>query len=73
MKRAPHPAEASVDSSAARSTLHVALRRDIWRIWLNGSVFGDYASKEQAVETAEAAKRVMAAIGKAADVVVAPD
>lgn len=56
-----------------RSILQITLRHGIWRIWLDGRFFGDYRSRRQAVESAEAAQRAMAALGKRADVVVAPE
>jgi hypothetical protein len=57
----------------ARSILQITLRHGIWRIWLDGKFFGDYRSKIQALEAADAAQRAMATIGRIADVVVKPE
>jgi hypothetical protein len=59
--------------TAVRSTLQITLRHGIWRIWLDGEFFGDYRSRRQAVEAAEAAQRAMAGHGRVSDIVVTPD
>lgn len=59
--------------SAGRSTLQITLRHGIWRICLDGLFYGDYRSKGQAIESAEEAVAAMAATGRLAVVVVAPD
>lgn len=56
-----------------RSILQIKLRHGIWRIWHDGKFFGDYRSKSQAVEAAEAAQCAMATLGKIADIVVEPE
>jgi hypothetical protein len=55
------------------SILQINLRHGIWRIWLDGKFFGDYRSRSEAVEAAEAAKRAMATSGRIADIVVKPE
>jgi hypothetical protein len=63
-------------TSARRDTapvIQINLRHGIWRIWLDGKFFGDYRSKSQALEAAEAAQRAMATIGRMGDVVVKPE
>lgn len=57
----------------ARPILHITLRHGIWRVWHEGKFFGDYRSKTQAVDAAEAAQRAMATRGKIAQVVVEPE
>lgn len=56
-----------------RSILQINLRHGIWRIWLDGKFFGDYRSRSQAVEAAEATQRAMATSGRIADIVVKPE
>lgn len=59
--------------TTARSILQITLRHGIWRIWLDGKFFGDYRSKSEAIEAAEAAQRATAAVGRVADIVVKPE
>jgi hypothetical protein len=56
--------------TTTRSILQIVLRRGIWRVWLDGKVFGDYRSKSQALEAAQAAQRAMAGVGRIAEVVL---
>jgi hypothetical protein len=56
-----------------RSILQITLRHGIWRIWLDGKFFGDYRSKSQALEAAEAAQGAMAGVGRIAEVILKPE
>lgn len=53
-----------------RSILQLTFRRGIWRVWLDSKFFGDYRTKSQAMEAAEAAKQAMSGVGRSADIVV---
>ncbi|MCR6643817.1 MAG: hypothetical protein NVV62_04480 [Terricaulis sp.] len=53
-----------------RSTFQITLRHGIWRILLDGRFFGDYRSRDHAMEGAEEARRAMAAGGRLASIIV---
>jgi hypothetical protein len=45
--------------SAPRSTFQLTLRHSIWRVTLDGVFYGDYRTKRQALESAEAGAQAL--------------
>lgn len=49
---------------AADSIIHIALRRRIWRVTLDGAFYGDYRSESHAIRSAEAAAASLRTAGR---------
>lgn len=56
--------------TAPVSIFAINLHHGIWRMTLDGRFFGDYRSKEQALEGVAAARIVLGAVGSSARVVI---
>ena len=56
--------------SAPQSVFAIKLHHGIWRMTLDGRFFGDYRSKDQALEGVAAARLVLGAVGSSARVVI---
>lgn len=50
--------------SAPASTFHITLRHGIWRVTLDGAFYGDYRSRGQAIEGADAAAATLRSQGR---------
>jgi hypothetical protein len=53
------------------SLFELTLRHRIWRVTLDGSFFGDYRSKDEAMDGVADARRALDAAGRSVKVVVA--
>lgn len=53
------------------SLFELTLRHRIWRVTLDGAFFGDYRSKDEAMDGVADARRALDAAGRSVKVVVA--
>ncbi|MGQ0534216.1 MAG: hypothetical protein ACT4OF_16225 [Caulobacteraceae bacterium] len=55
--------------SAPASTFHIVLRHGIWRVTLDGVFYGDYRSRGDATDSAEAAAATLRSQGRIVTIV----
>jgi hypothetical protein len=56
-------------AQAPHSTFRLATRHGIWRVTLDGAFFGDYRSKQHALEGLEDARRALVGAGRDVEIV----